>query len=264
MSFHKIKVICELQPDFSCNKMPVVHYSCIVLLLLSHIYVLELGKARIFLENTLCADFRKIGWFSNRTFNVSWQRCAQTKQLTWPIAERQIGHQKSSFLLSACFPHSVAKSAKYWKNIHIPWPLSREYNTDKTPTNLCTAHVHVFQIYGSAGFCMRRGEILSEKGSLILRPTKCGRRSELKLAIGHIGKGESPLTTQPSFPTPSPPKKQQLMATNPLRGPTNCQVVCRQLYWPRGLNNRNVCCKNFVFSSLQTCLCCELCNHKWR
>ena len=49
--------------------------------------------------------------------NVSWRRRAQSKQLAWPIAERQIDYRKSRLVLSACFPvvnwrsHSVAKSA---------------------------------------------------------------------------------------------------------------------------------------------------------
>ena len=44
--------------------------------------------------------------------------CAQIKQLAWPVAERQIGHRKSSLVLSARFPvvkwrsRSVAKSLK--------------------------------------------------------------------------------------------------------------------------------------------------------
>jgi len=74
-------------------------------------------------------------------------------------------------------------------------------NTNKLVYSACSCVPDHIEIYGSAGFCMRRGEILSEKGSLILRPTKCGHGSELKL--GHIGGGESPLTTEPS----SPPNK---------------------------------------------------------
>ena len=61
-----MKVIRELQPDFSCNKMPVAHYSCTVLLLLSHIYVLELGKGFLKTHNVLFHKNRLIN-FSNRT-----------------------------------------------------------------------------------------------------------------------------------------------------------------------------------------------------
>ena len=49
--------------------------------------------------------------------NVSWRRRAQIKQLGWPMPVRQIGHRKSSLVLSARFPvvkwrsRSVAKSA---------------------------------------------------------------------------------------------------------------------------------------------------------
>ena len=49
--------------------------------------------------------------------NVSWRRRAQIKQLGWPMTVRQIGHRKSSLVLSARFPvvkwrsRSVAKSA---------------------------------------------------------------------------------------------------------------------------------------------------------
>ena len=48
--------------------------------------------------------------------HVSWRRRAQSKQLAWPMAERQIGYRKSSLVLSARFPvvkwrsRSVAKS----------------------------------------------------------------------------------------------------------------------------------------------------------
>ena len=49
--------------------------------------------------------------------NVSWRLRAQIKKLGWPMTERQIGHRKSSLVLSARFPvvkwrsRSVAKSA---------------------------------------------------------------------------------------------------------------------------------------------------------
>ena len=49
--------------------------------------------------------------------NVSWRRRAQIKQLAWPMAERQIGHRKSSLVIFARFSvvkrrsRSVAKSA---------------------------------------------------------------------------------------------------------------------------------------------------------
>ena len=49
--------------------------------------------------------------------NVSWRRRVQIKQLAWPMTVRQIGHRKSSLVLSARFPvvkwrsRSVAKSA---------------------------------------------------------------------------------------------------------------------------------------------------------
>ena len=47
--------------------------------------------------------------------NASWRRSAQIKQQAWPMAERQIGHRKSSLVLYARFPvvkwrsRSVAK-----------------------------------------------------------------------------------------------------------------------------------------------------------
>ena len=40
----------------------------------------------------------------NGNGNVSWRRRAQIKQLAWPMAEWQIGHRKSSLVLSARFP----------------------------------------------------------------------------------------------------------------------------------------------------------------
>ena len=49
--------------------------------------------------------------------NVSWRGRVQIKQLGWPMTVRQIGHRKSSLVLSARFPvvkwrsRSVAKSA---------------------------------------------------------------------------------------------------------------------------------------------------------
>ena len=52
--------------------------------------------------------------------NVIWRRRAQIKQLAWPMAEREIGNQKSSLVLFVRFPvvkwrsRSVAKS-KYSK-----------------------------------------------------------------------------------------------------------------------------------------------------
>ena len=36
--------------------------------------------------------------------NVSWRRRAQIKQLAWQVAERQIGHRRSSLVLCAGFP----------------------------------------------------------------------------------------------------------------------------------------------------------------
>ena len=48
---------------------------------------------------------------------VNWRMHAQIKQLAWPMVERQIGHRKSSLVLSARFPfvkwrsRAVAKSA---------------------------------------------------------------------------------------------------------------------------------------------------------
>ena len=48
-----------------------------------------------------------------------WRRRAQIKQLAWPMAERQIGHRKSSSVISALIPavnwrfRSFAKSAYY-------------------------------------------------------------------------------------------------------------------------------------------------------
>ena len=55
----------------------------------------------------------------NGNGNVSWRRRAQIKQLAWPMAEWQIGHRKSSLVLSARFPvvkwrsRSVAKSTYF-------------------------------------------------------------------------------------------------------------------------------------------------------
>ena len=47
--------------------------------------------------------------------NVSWWRRAQIEQLAWPMAERQIVHQKSSLVFSArAFPSSVTFPSAYW------------------------------------------------------------------------------------------------------------------------------------------------------
>ena len=71
-------------------------------------------------SNSIIFSLASLGWFSNRR-NVSWWRRAQIKQLTWPIAEQQIGQQKLSLVFSTHFPvvkwcsQSVAESA-YYKN----------------------------------------------------------------------------------------------------------------------------------------------------
>ena len=60
--------------------------------------------------------FRREFW-TEQNGNTIWRRRAQIKQLAWPMAERQIGHRKSSLVLSARFPvvnwrfRPVAKSA---------------------------------------------------------------------------------------------------------------------------------------------------------
>ena len=45
-----------------------------------------------------------LGWFWQQIGNVSWQRRVQIKQLAWPMAQRQIGHRKSSLVLTVLFP----------------------------------------------------------------------------------------------------------------------------------------------------------------
>ena len=119
--FSKIKVIHELQPDFSCNKVPVTHYSCIVLLLLSHIYVLELGKACIFLENTQCADLA-----TERECQLTTAHANKTTGLTNTRAANWASAVEFSpfRLLSPWL--SVAKSAK----ISL---LLKEYSYSLTP-----------------------------------------------------------------------------------------------------------------------------------
>ena len=73
-----------------------------------------------FMRNVTCPIQRgtphnRLIWQQNG--NVSWWRRAQIKQLAWPMAQRQIGHRKSSLVLTARFPvvkwrsRSVAKSA---------------------------------------------------------------------------------------------------------------------------------------------------------
>ena len=140
--------------------------------------------------------------------------CAnQTYGLTNSREDNIIGHQKLSLLLSACFPLSVAKSAKISLILkEYPYSLASlkriqyRQNTNKLVYSACSCVPDHIEIYKSARFCMRRGEILSEKGSLILlRSTKYGHSAELKL--GHISEGESPLTTEHSSPAPFPPKK---------------------------------------------------------
>ena len=118
-----------------------------------------------------------------------------------------MGHQKSSLLLSACFPLSVAKSAKISLLLkeysYSLTPLKRvdRQNANKLVYSACSCVPDHIEISGIAGFCMRRGEILSEKGSLILRPVKikCGHRSELKLGL------EGKVLTPLSLPPPPPP-----------------------------------------------------------
>ena len=52
--------------------------------------------------------------------NVSWRRRAQIKQLAWPIAERQIGHQKSCSVLFARFPVVNWRSCPVAKSACLP------------------------------------------------------------------------------------------------------------------------------------------------
>ena len=68
--------------------------------------------------------------------NVSWRRRTQIKQLAWPMAEWQIGHRKSSLVLSARFPvvkwrsRSVAKSAYYLN-------MDREFKSSRVVSTIC-------------------------------------------------------------------------------------------------------------------------------
>ena len=55
--------------------------------------------------------------FSNRMGGkVNWQLHAQIKQLAWPMTERQIGHRKSSLVLSARFSCVKWRSRSFGKS----------------------------------------------------------------------------------------------------------------------------------------------------
>ena len=68
--------------------------------------------------------------------NVSWRRRTQIKQLACPMAEWQIGHRKSSLVLSARFPvvkwrsRSVTKSAYYLN-------MDREFKSSRVVSTIC-------------------------------------------------------------------------------------------------------------------------------
>ena len=80
----------------------------------------EAKTRHLFDFNTRLIHGTRLIWQQNGNF--SWLRLTQIKQLAWPMAERQIGHRKSSLVLSTRFPvvewrsRSVAKSTycSYW------------------------------------------------------------------------------------------------------------------------------------------------------
>ena len=58
-----------------------------------------------------------VTYWAERSWNVGWRRRAQIKHVAWPMAEWQIGHRKSCFVLSALnwsIPYKIVTYLFVW------------------------------------------------------------------------------------------------------------------------------------------------------